>query len=478
MWFAVLGELGYRRLAIRECRLDRPFPETPAKLALSVETLDAAQVDEYVAFRAGTNVHAVRKRLAAGNECFVARVDHKIVSARWAATGNAPCDYLFRTVSLADDEVYLFDAFTSPEWRGKGIFPALTSSMHRHYRDEGKHRSICFTGPENLPAMIADTGYRRIGLIGYVGIGSKRRQFFRIDKSEKAPGESTSSFSTWNRSIKDMNARPHYLDDFLATMKRSAYLGLIERWGGLPSNARILKTDLFEEAMGPDAFLGELAGAGRQVVGMDVSWEAAARARERDTGKKALYVVADARHLPLVDESFALIVSPSTLDHFANPSDLPASLGQLRRILAFDGRLVITLDNRQNIFDPLLRLANRFGKVPFFLGRSYTMKELRRELEASGFAVQDTTAIVHHPRMTGVAGVAIARRLGSGSFTRFFEASFRSMQNLEGTRLRYYSGCFVAALATRASAAAVKAERNQRGYILLRVEHTSPEMDA
>ena len=114
--------------------------------------------------------------------------------------------------------------------------------------------------------------------------------------------------------------------------------------------------------------------------------------------------------------------------------------------------MIITLDNRQNIFDPLLRLANRLGKVPFFLGRSYSVKELRRELESSGFAVQETTAIVHHPRMTGVASVAIARRLGSRAFTRFFEASFRSMQNLERTRFRYYSGCFVAALATRAAA--------------------------
>ena len=319
LWFAVLGELGYRRLAIRECKLDQPFPDTPAKISLSVDILDATQIDEYVPFRKGATRHAVAKRLAAGNACFVARAQGKIISARWAATGTAPCDYLFRTVPLADDEVYLFDAFTSPEWRGKGIFPALTSAMHRHYRDAGKRRSICFTGPENLPAMIADTGYRRIGILGYVGIGSRRRHFFRIDKGEKAPGESTSSLSTWNRSIKELDARPHYLDEFLANMKRNAYLALIERWGGLPSSGRILKTDLFEEAMGPDAFLVELSGSERQVIGMDVSWEAAARARERDTAKKALYVVTDARHLPLADESLSLIVSPSTLDHFADP---------------------------------------------------------------------------------------------------------------------------------------------------------------
>ena len=76
-----------------------------------------------------------------------------------------------------------------------------------------------------------------------------------------------------------MDERGHYLDEFLAAMKRSAYIDLIEKWGGLPSDGRVLKTDLFEEAMGPDAFLTQLAGSQRMVIGMDVSWEAADRAR-------------------------------------------------------------------------------------------------------------------------------------------------------------------------------------------------------
>ena len=392
-----------------------------------------------------------RRRMAAGNRCFVARHQGRIISARWAATGTAQCDYLFREVSLGSDEVYLYDAFTSPEWRGKGIFPALTSEMHRCYRAAGKKRSICFTGPENLPAMVADTGYRGIGFIGYIGLGPLRRHFFRVHRGERAPGDHASSLSVWNQSIQSLGARDHYLDEFLAQLKRNAYLALIERWGGLSPSGRILKTDLFEEAMGPDAFLVDLSGSQRLATGIDVSWEAVDRARQRDHERRASYVVADVRHLPLASESLSLIVSPSTLDHFADASSLRASLRELRRVLAPDGRLIITLDNRQNIFDPFLRIANRLGMVPFFLGRSYTVNELRSELEASSLSVVETTAIVHHPRMTAVAGVAIARRLRSQTFTRFFQKTLLSMQDLERSRVQYYSGCFVAALATPSS---------------------------
>ena len=448
LWFAALGELGYRRLAIRECLLDKPFPNTPAKIPLRFELLRQEQIDGYIAFRPDSDPEMVRRRLAADNSCFVARHNDKIISARWAATGIVQCDYLFRGYPLAPDEAYLYDAFTAPEWRGKGVFPALTSEMHRHYRAIGIRRSLCFTGPENYPAMIADTGYRRIGTTGYIGIGKFRRHFSRVRKGERAPGVLESDLSTWNRSIKALGKRDHYLDSFLADIKRNAYLSLIERWGGLPSTGRVLKTDLFEEAMGPDAFLFELAGSQRLVIGMDVSLEATERARQRDTQQAARYLLSDARHLPFGNGSLSLIVSPSTLDHFVDPGDLQASLRELCRVLEPGGRLIITLDNRQNIFDPVLRLANKLGMVPFFLGQSYTVKQLRSELAAAGMTIIETTAIVHHPRMTAVASVALAKRLDSASFTRMFHSAFLSMQRLEGTRLRYYSGCFVAALAT------------------------------
>lgn len=189
LWFAVLGELCYRRLAIREIMLDQKFPEPSAAIPVSFGLIDASQVDEYTAFRVGADPGSIGRRFERGDKCFVARDNGRIVSARWSATGSAQCDYLSRVVPLADDEVYIYDAFTLPEYRGRKIFPALTSEMHRYYKKEGKRRSLCFTAPENLPAMLADTGYRRIGMIGYVGLGPLRRPFTRVYAGERGPGD-------------------------------------------------------------------------------------------------------------------------------------------------------------------------------------------------------------------------------------------------------------------------------------------------
>lgn len=46
----------------------------------------------------------------------------------------------------------------------------------------------------------------------------------------------------WNRVAQDFAQRQHYLDSFLAEMKRRAYLDLLGKWDGLPMSGRVLKT--------------------------------------------------------------------------------------------------------------------------------------------------------------------------------------------------------------------------------------------
>jgi hypothetical protein len=107
------------------------------------------------------------------------------------------------------------------------------------------------------------------------------------------------------------------------------------------------------------------------------------------------------------------------------------------------------LDNRQNLFDPLLRLAIRLGRVPYYIGRSYTIGELRDELEAAGFVVQETTAILHNPRLMALATVTLAKKLRWPPLRALVERALTVAQRLEKTRWRYYTGSFVAAKAVR-----------------------------
>ncbi|MBC7261892.1 MAG: hypothetical protein H5T63_07735, partial [Chloroflexi bacterium] len=113
------------------------------------------------------------------------------------------------------------------------------------------------------------------------------------------------------------------------------------------------------------------------------------------------------------------------------------------------GRLIVTLDNRQNIFDPLLHLATRLRKTPYFIGRSYTIGELRAALEAAGLKVQETTAILHNPRLVATGMVAIANWLRWPPLIALVRRILLDAQRLEHTRWCFWTGSFVAALAIR-----------------------------
>ncbi len=453
LWFKILGETVYRRALLMERPLDAPAAEVTPRLPVAMGLLGASDVAEYAAFRPGADPRDVRRRLEAGDACFVARRDGRLVAACWAATRPARIDYLDRAIRLMPDEVYVYEIFTSPALRGNNIAPALELYAARHFRQAGYRRLVEIVVPENEPArrFAGKIGARPIGMMGYVKLGRRRWDFCRVARCAQPPGEPPVAHASpyWDNVVERLDARSHYLDPFLGELKRQAHLALIERWGGIPAGGPVLKTDLFEEALGPDAFLVDMANRGALAVGMDVSALISRHARQRDADRRACYVVADARRLPFADGAFALAVSPSTLDHFADASDLGRSLRELARVLNAQGQLVVTLDNRQNIFDPLLRLAARLGRAPYYIGRSYSARELRAELEAAGLAVLDATAILHNPRLVATAAVAIANRLGWPPLVSLVRRALRAAQRLEGMRWRYRTGSFVAARAAR-----------------------------
>jgi len=447
--FKVLGETVYRRMIVMECSLDEPVDALRSRVDVEVDLLDMAAAGDYRRLRPETPDDEIRRRRDAGHWCAGARIEGRVVSVCWVAPRGGRVDYLDRDLPLGGGEAYLYEVFTEPAVRGRGISSQVLAFASRRARTTGCRRIVALVNPENRAAFppLERNGYRRTGVIGYMTIGPWRRDFRRT-RPRRAAGDAVAPGPEYRNGVADSVGAHPYLDPFLARQKRRAHVELIERWGGLPDRGIVLKTDLFEEGMGgEDAFLAELAGSGRTVVGMDISPTLAARARARDAGRRARHVAADARRLPFADRSIALVVSPSTLDHFADPSDMGKSLRELARVIEPGGRLIITLDNRQNVGDPLLRLAARLGAIPYYLGRSYRVGELRSELEAAGFRVEATTSILHNPRLFAAAAMAVARFVGSASLTRLTERTLSAAQRLEHTRLRYFTGSFVAAKA-------------------------------
>ena len=250
--------------------------------------------------------------------------------------------------------------------------------------------------------------------------------------------------ATWESAVADWpRTRGHRL---LRAYADELNARLAEAWlvkGPRPH--RLLKTDLFDEAVGSGLYpcLQELAD---EVHGIDVSDAVVKAAASRYPELEAEQ--ADVRRLPFPDGSFEAVVSCSTLDHFDSLAELEVGLGELARVLAPGGRLLVTLDNASN---PLVSLRNAIPwrwlasirLVPCYVGATCSAAGLESRLARSGLSVERTATLMHVPRMA-VLG------LGAVSSVRPSHLSaLLSAERLGDYRTRNVTAQFVAALAVK-----------------------------
>ncbi len=236
-------------------------------------------------------------------------------------------------------------------------------------------------------------------------------------------------------------------------------LRLLDRWFP-PSVRRVLKTDLWDEAVGAGLYPA-LAARSQSVVGVDVSGTIAAAAGARYAALATMR--ADVRRLPFEDESFDAVVSNSTLDHFRSVDDIAKALVELRRVLRADGTIILTLDNPTN---PLVALRgllprsafdavwSRHGELaariaPDSLGATCGTSTLERLVSAAGFRVSDRGAIMHCPRVLAVVISDQLQRHASAAAAERFLHALLLFEVLERLPTRFFTGHFVAIRAIR-----------------------------
>jgi SAM-dependent methyltransferase len=224
---------------------------------------------------------------------------------------------------------------------------------------------------------------------------------------------------------------------------------LLEQWLPLKKVRRLLKTDLFDEAVAEGVYPA-LRQHADQITGIDISPRIVAAACRRYPHLEG--VITEVRELPFEDGRFDAVVSLSTLDHFDSETEILSALAELHRVLSRGGRMVITLDNGAN---PIIALRNRLpqsllrglGIIPYRVGATCTPARFAALLHAAGFEVQESRFTLHCPRLLAVvAARAMQQRVSLSARARFL-GLLAGCERLADWPSRRWTGYFVAAVA-------------------------------
>ncbi len=213
----------------------------------------------------------------------------------------------------------------------------------------------------------------------------------------------------------------------------------------------ILKTDLFDEICGEGLF-PFLSLRTNRIVGIDVSQKTIRIARSRHADIRG--VAADVRRLPFHDDTFDLIFSNSTLDHFEKHETITESLAEIFRVLRQNGQLIITLDNLTN---PMIaarnalpfRLLKRLCLTPYYVGATWGPRGFRNQLIQTGLGITEMDAVLHCPRVLAVAAAFIMERLAPRRLQKVFLQSLSCFELLKYLPTCFLTGHFVAVRAVK-----------------------------
>ncbi len=184
IWIKLLAWAGiYRKLLLFELKYD---VGNKGKVSHSrdVRILGKEDIDKYISSRPETDRAEVLHRLRIGHFCLILFSGEIIISAGWVATNKAYIKYLKCWIELLPNEIYDYDSFVLPEYRGKDLFSQIVLFRTSYILEKGFSRGIAAIHYENKPALSRINKNKNIshtGTIGYVRIGFWKKYFCKLE---------------------------------------------------------------------------------------------------------------------------------------------------------------------------------------------------------------------------------------------------------------------------------------------------------
>lgn len=143
---------------------DPAAPALPG-VAIGVATPDdAPALQEAMQASGAYPDDVVEVRLRDRRRPYVVKTAGLIASYGWVAFEAEPVGDLGFSFELDQDEAYIYDCATRPDYRGRGYYPALLRAMAADLRTEGYKRLWIGTAPGNVVSQrgIARAGFMKV----------------------------------------------------------------------------------------------------------------------------------------------------------------------------------------------------------------------------------------------------------------------------------------------------------------------------
>lgn len=163
--------------------LNEEFPVPSCKVPLKMELITEKDLPCLIELRPRFyRIDLIRRRLKEGHLCFLGWSGKKPIHLRWAFLHSYPLYYLHKTIVLFPDEVFVDEAWISPEYRRLGVYSYSGYLMRQILKNMGYRRIICAFASWNFPAQKASErlGMKNSGSGGYWNILGIKKYF--LDK--------------------------------------------------------------------------------------------------------------------------------------------------------------------------------------------------------------------------------------------------------------------------------------------------------
>lgn len=179
------GMMRVRTLCLYERQLDTPVSLGLLPPGVELVVWDSPPTEGEV----GRPWHPeAERRIRDGQVCVIARHGGSVVAYCWLTWRPEWVAEIDRLVVPGPDEAYLYEAFTEPGWRGRGLFSAMLFRLLAYARAQGRRRALIFVLTDNRASRraIEKTGFELFQTVSKVDLGGLKRLWFRGPRPGRA----------------------------------------------------------------------------------------------------------------------------------------------------------------------------------------------------------------------------------------------------------------------------------------------------